>query len=293
MSLKINRKTHVNGCEHVFSRGIKKDEVCGSSVSNKSNTKKYCSKHYFRDENKKSNKVKTKEIVIPTIEFSEHPIVKGLYFAANVLTEEEEFLLLANMEREPGHVMPRTPTANEFGWRYINTIVTSQLTVADHRLGVLPDWMVNLWRKCVTRIPSLPVEVQRDANQLPDHGIVNHYTPNGGCSHHLDHPTFWGDWVLGVSLVSGSTLVMTRINPSLDDKPVEIYLPPRSIYFFTGDSRFKWTHGIPSRAFDLVDGKQVNRGSRKSITLRRIMPEFLTPKLLNELNHQPCAASTD
>ena len=49
-----------------------------------------------------------------------------------------------------------------------------------------------------------------------------------------------------------------------------VYLPPRSICIFAGESRYAWTHGIACRKVDLVDGVLVGRSRRLSLTFRKI-----------------------
>ena len=47
-------------------------------------------------------------------------------------------------------------------------------------------------------------------------------------------------------------------------------LPRRSLLVITGASRYEWTHGIKNRKTDLLDGKQVPRQRRVSLTFRKL-----------------------
>jgi alkylated DNA repair dioxygenase AlkB len=202
----------------------------------------------------------------------EHPDCPGLFFIQSILSESEETELLADMALAPGHIMPHAPHAQEYGWKYSRPVSTIQLT-PEYNLGELPGWMTRLWTTCVSRV-SMPAEVQAVAHLLPDHGIVNRYKPGGGCAAHVDHKTFWGTWVLGVSLQSGCMLEMRRESEPADSTPLNIWLPARSAYVFTGDSRFKWTHAIAPVLFDTLNGERIERGDRTSVTLRTITSDF-------------------
>lgn len=52
----------------------------------------------------------------------------------------------------------------------------------------------------------------------------------------------------------------------------DVYLPPRSVYVLSGESRWDWAHGIEGRLADLVhDGDGTTtlpRDMRVSVTLR-------------------------
>lgn len=55
-----------------------------------------------------------------------------------------------------------------------------------------------------------------------------------------------------------------------DDKR-SIYLPPRSLYLIMNDARYIWQHGIPSRKKDVINGVEIPRKTRISITFRNVM----------------------
>jgi len=50
-----------------------------------------------------------------------------------------------------------------------------------------------------------------------------------------------------------------------------LWLPPRSILLLRGESRYKWSHGIPPRKFDLVGGDLRRRETRVSLTFRKVL----------------------
>lgn len=48
-------------------------------------------------------------------------------------------------------------------------------------------------------------------------------------------------------------------------------LAPRSLLVLSGEARFNWTHGIPARKSDVIDGKKIARGRRVSLTFRTVI----------------------
>jgi len=133
------------------------------------------------------------------------------------------------------------------------------------------------------------------------HALLNEYTPGEGLRRHRDDLSFWTGWVLGLSLGSGVTM---RFSPSMRGQPndaeaVDLYLPARSVYIMTDDARcvvrsacstrrgligkadsidadrYTWSHEIEARATDTVDGVEVPRGHRSSMTLRGICAKWL------------------
>jgi alkylated DNA repair dioxygenase AlkB len=47
-------------------------------------------------------------------------------------------------------------------------------------------------------------------------------------------------------------------------------LPPRSLLVLAGEARTAWTHAIPARKSDVVEGARVARGRRVSVTFRTV-----------------------
>ena len=55
-----------------------------------------------------------------------------------------------------------------------------------------------------------------------------------------------------------------------DGRCESFILLPRSLLVMTGAARYEWTHAIPPRAFDVIDGQRVERKRRVSITFRKV-----------------------
>jgi alkylated DNA repair dioxygenase AlkB len=94
--------------------------------------------------------------------------------------------------------------------------------------------------------------------------IINKYEPGQGISKHTDAKDY-GPIIGCYTIESGSTMKFHK-----DDNSVGLYVNPNSLYIMSGESRYKWTHEMPSTKSDLVDGKRLPRSCRISITFRNV-----------------------
>ena len=94
--------------------------------------------------------------------------------------------------------------------------------------------------------------------------LINNYEPGQGISKHIDLITFGG--VIGCfTFGSGSVMTFRRNNEVFN-----IYVRPNSLYIMSGESRYIWTHEMPSRKSDVVEGKKLLRNRRVSVTFRHV-----------------------
>ena len=103
-----------------------------------------------------------------------------------------------------------------------------------------------------------------------DQIIVNKYEPGQGIAPHIDNLSLFGDTVSSLSLGSATAMEFTR---GRDRR--EIILRPRSLLTLTGAARYQWTHSIPRRKADAVNGRVWFRETRISITFRTIKPQTI------------------
>ena len=88
--------------------------------------------------------------------------------------------------------------------------------------------------------------------------------PSQGINRHTDHNAY-GAIIGCFTLGSGATMIFR----DGQDKQ-ELYVEPDSLYIMTGDARYKWTHEMPARKSDMVDGTKHIRGRRVSVTFRHV-----------------------
>lgn len=73
-----------------------------------------------------------------------------------------------------------------------------------------------------------------------DYSLQLKYQPGIRFNAHYDSKHRWEEFIVGVNLKSEAELYFTKKDtPTITKK-----IPPRSIYILSGDSRYKWRHGI-------------------------------------------------
>ncbi|KAK0619453.1 hypothetical protein B0T14DRAFT_584995 [Immersiella caudata] len=147
-------------------------------------------------------------------------------------------------------------------------------------------------------LPRLPLREGIDVP--PDQFTLQYYPPGAGIPPHVDTHSMFGEALYSLSFGSGVSMVfrlagrnearkmrlpkrslggstsasaeMVRMEEEREEEREEweLMLPARSLLVMTGPSRYGYTHGIKGRKTDVVDGEQVVRGGRYSITMRSV-----------------------
>ena len=92
--------------------------------------------------------------------------------------------------------------------------------------------------------------------------IVNDYQPGQGIHKHTDIPAY-GPVIGCFTFGSGATMTFRK-----GEEIFHQYVAPNSLYIMSGESRTAWTHEMPSRKSDVVEGVRVPRARRVSVTFR-------------------------
>lgn len=142
-----------------------------------------------------------------------------------------------------------------YGWRYD---YRARRVTADMRLGPLPDWLAAV----VDSVGALP-----EFGRRPDQVIVNEYLPGQGISGHVDCEPCFGPVIASLSLSGHAEMVLRR---SRTGERRSLMLEPFTLLILAGEARYDWTHEIPARKSDLVDGQRQPRGRRVSLTFRTV-----------------------
>jgi alkylated DNA repair dioxygenase AlkB len=100
-----------------------------------------------------------------------------------------------------------------------------------------------------------------------DQSIINRYQPGQGIKPHVDLNRF-EDGIVVACVKGNSMMVFVHKDLLLE---YEVYLEENDIILLTGSSRYDWMHSIPERDFDMVDGVEIKRTERHSITLRKMI----------------------
>ncbi|WLD97052.1 alpha-ketoglutarate-dependent dioxygenase AlkB [Agrobacterium leguminum] len=143
-----------------------------------------------------------------------------------------------------------------FGYRYD---YKARAITAEAYLGPLPPWLGVFAERLVT------TGYCRD---LPDQVIANEYIPGQGISAHVDCVPCFDDGIVSISLLSTCEMVFRELRGSVI---CGVLLQPRSGVLLRDAGRYGWTHEIPARKSDIVNGVKTARGRRISLTFRKVI----------------------
>ncbi len=175
------------------------------------------------------------------------PDIPGLQYLPDYITADEEHALIEAIEGQPW-LNDLKRRVQHYGYKYD---YKARAVTADSFLGPLPDWMKPV-------VQNLPFK--------PDQAIVNEYLPGQGISAHVDCVPCFDDTIVSLSLGSGAIMQFTNGQEKYD-----LYLEPRSLIILSGPARYEWTHAIPARKSDVIDGFKIERGRRISLTFRKVI----------------------
>lgn len=136
----------------------------------------------------------------------------------------------------------------------------ARMITPDAYIGALPEWAASVW---------LRLRSGKHFHMAPDQMIANEYLPGQGISAHVDCVPCFSDTIASLSLLSSCEMVFR--NGKKRERRSAI-LAPRSLLILSGEARYEWTHEIPARKSDVVDGRKMLRGRRVSLTFRTVTP---------------------
>lgn len=179
------------------------------------------------------------------------PDISGLQYLPDFITADEERALIEAIDQQPWlHDLKRR--VKHYGYKYD---YKARAVTADSYLGPLPDWLLPVTRKLSFK-----------PDQAPNQAIVNEYLPGQGISAHVDCVPCFSDTIASLSLGSGAIMQFTK-----EQEKHDLFLEPRSLIILSGPARYEWTHAIPARKSDIVDGFKIQRGRRVSMTFRTVI----------------------
>jgi len=142
------------------------------------------------------------------------------------------------------------------GYRYD---YKARAVTPDAYLGPLPPWLGVFAERLVA---------DGYCRTVPDQVIANEYLPGQGISAHVDCVPCFDDTIVSISLLSACEMVFRDLRgPGIGS----VLLHPRSGVLLRGSSRYDWTHEIPARKSDIVNGVKTARSRRISLTFRKVL----------------------
>ncbi|MCB1562704.1 MAG: alpha-ketoglutarate-dependent dioxygenase AlkB [Alphaproteobacteria bacterium] len=175
------------------------------------------------------------------------PDISGLQHVPDFITEDEEQALMEAIDHQPW-LSDLKRRVQHYGYKYD---YKARAVADDSYLGPLPEWIEDIASRLSFK---------------PDQAIVNEYLSGQGISAHVDCVPCFGDTIASLSLGSGATMQFTNGQEKHD-----LYLEPRSLVILSGPARHDWTHAIPARKSDMVNGFKVERHRRVSLAFRTVI----------------------
>lgn len=176
----------------------------------------------------------------------------GLTYLENYISEDEANRLVQEIDAAPWCTDLKR-RVQHYGYRY--DYKARQARREDY-LGPLPE----VFQQLAQRLTD-----ERHFQSLPDQVIVNEYEPGQGISAHIDCEPCFGATIASLSLLSACVM---RFSSQAYSRQMDLYLQPASLLVLNGDARHFWTHAIPARKTDVIEGQKHRRSRRLSLTFR-------------------------
>lgn len=176
--------------------------------------------------------------------------IPNLVYCEHFLSPFEQLKLLADIDGQPWRDDLKR-RVQHYGYRYD---YRSKKVDSSMFLGLLPSFLANIAERLIS-LGLMPI--------IPDQAIVNEYEPGQGITPHVDCEPCFGGSIATVSL--GSVYTMDFADTK-SEATKSIRLALGSCLVFSGEARYRWTHGIKMRKLD--DG--IARGRRVSVTFRTV-----------------------
>jgi len=179
-------------------------------------------------------------------------LLLGITYLPDFISPEEEAELVHHLDA--GHWSSELKRrVQHFGYLY--DYKARRVTPESH-LGPLPGWIAPLAQKLASG---------GHFADTPDQVIANEYLPGQGISKHVDCEPCFGPVIASLSLLSPCEMVFRKLDGGAR---ASVILEPRSLVILSGEGRYDWTHEIPARQSDVVDGHRQPRDRRISLTFR-------------------------
>ncbi|KAI8801150.1 hypothetical protein BJ742DRAFT_40435 [Cladochytrium replicatum] len=188
----------------------------------------------------------------------------GLAVLEGYITEEEEKRLIEEIDACPwgGNGAPPNPELLRrtqhygylFSYRFRKTV---------ENLGPLP----HMFSPVLSRLVS---DGHFPTHQPPNSVIVNEYLQGQGIKAHKDSSEQFGEVVTSLSLLSACVISFFSMERE-DEEPHRVLLPRRSLLVMSGVARHKYKHEISKELVEFVDGVDIVRGRRVSLTFRTVI----------------------
>lgn len=187
--------------------------------------------------------------------FENAEAIKGLKLHFDFINDAEEKKLITNIDNNEW-LADLKRRVQHYGYKYD---YKARRIDKSFYIGNIPDWMNFLSARMIEK---------GIIGFTPDQAIINEYVDDQGIAAHIDCEPCFDDTIISISL-GGSCVFNFEREPNSKEK-IPFFLEAKTLVVMTGESRFNWYHGIPSRKSDDFNGTKHKRGRRISITFRKV-----------------------
>ncbi len=205
----------------------------------------------------------------------EHPEIKGLFMFRDFGDLNLELFLSHTLRNNPQEWtetvhrrQPKNRRVKHYGYTFD---YGTRRCNPDEPLGEFPNWLKELTKKVNSAVNMCLLKNCIDIKEttwIADQVTVNEYISGQGIAPHVDTHSAFFDGIASLSILSD--IVMRFAPKGNKSKQIDVLLPRLSLLVMTRDARFHYTHAIPQRKNDVIEGQVIPRKIRISLTFRMI-----------------------
>ncbi|KAI8365104.1 hypothetical protein BD560DRAFT_402119 [Blakeslea trispora] len=194
------------------------------------------------------------------------------YNWVDLFGSDEESEKVITFDSIPGLKLIRGGLEHEEQMALVNALIENNYFSGPNNnqvmlFGKLPNFLSWISPWLTEHYPTVFPNDILQRQPLFDQAILNMYKKGEGIVSHVDLLRF-EDGILIVSLLSSCVMKMRSLK---QDRTVDILLRPGDILALSQEGRYEWEHGIEETERDLFEGEWIERGTRISVTLRRLV----------------------
>lgn len=200
-------------------------------------------------------------------------MIEGLFYFPNFITQEaaDKCIELVDNSNWDNVYNRRTQS---YGYKYDlgydrNRVSNDFINyiIENYRVEPIPPILKNYSFESGMVYGDLPQNIITEIHKF-DQLIINEYIDGQGISSHIDDVNWFSNDISIISLLSP---IIMKFN-NIKDKSLsyELLLEPNSMMYLRDEARYDWTHSIPIRKFDVINGVKTKRQRRVSLTYRKM-----------------------